>query len=97
MNSSQIKYVRECLRIRERQLIERYGRKEEMPHDISCYDKKVREWSDQSWKKASAMTNTIKARVRLVEEQIILGDGADAVAKALQELDAWTPTTTTNS
>ena len=94
MNASQIKCIRECLRIRERQLIDRFGNREETPDDILLYEKKVNEWHEQSRAKTRTTINAIRSKIRLVEEQIILGEVTEGMAKALQELDAWTPTNT---
>ena len=91
MNTQQIKYIRECLKIRERQLIEKHGKREEMPHDINCYDIKVAEWRDQSWKKSQAAITAIKNKVRLAEERIVLGGAGEGVMEALLELDSWSP------
>ena len=93
MNYQQIKYVRECLAIRERQLQDTYVVQPKMPHEIECYEKKVNEWREEARRSAGAVRAQIKRKIRSVEEHIILGSAEQRLAELLKELDGWKPTT----
>ena len=94
MNSSQIKYIRECIAIRKRQLMNRLPNTQVEPKSIKLARQRVRDWEQKFFKERDILRLQIETKCRQAEENLILGssDGS-LLGQVLAELEAWSPET----
>lgn len=91
MNRQQIAYVKECLSIRGRRLIDEHCEKTEIPPEVKAAELLIQEWRDSKSKKYYDRREEIKRLIQAKEEQIVFSDGAIDIVTALKELDDWRP------
>lgn len=91
MKQQEIKYIRECLAIRERRLKRLHcTRNEKEPTAIAEARELIRSWECEYYDNLRRKREAIEEKIRQVEEQLILGESSD-VAAALAQLDSWVP------
>lgn len=91
MTKQQIAYIRECLSMRKRHLQEKYCETPTMPPEVEAAAALVKEWESSKYDKYHKIRKEIDAKIRTIEEQIILGGMSSDIAKVLATLDAWVP------
>jgi hypothetical protein len=94
MNSSQIKYIRECIAIRRRQLMNRLANNQPEPKSITIARQRIRAWEREHFEERAILRSQIETKCRQAEENLILGssDGS-LLGQVLAELEAWSPET----
>jgi nitrogen fixation/metabolism regulation signal transduction histidine kinase len=94
MNSSQIKYIRECIAIRKRQLMNRLPNTQVEPKSIKLARQHVRDWEQEVYKEREILRSLIEVKCRQAEENLILGSSDSSLLRqVLAELEAWSPET----
>lgn len=91
MNRQQIQYIRECLSIRERRLIEQHCYRPSEPPAVEQARQTIKDW-ELTWNERSSKNRAaVKQKIRTIEEQLILGGMDQDIAAALSTLDSWSP------
>ncbi len=91
MNSSQIKYVRDCLAKRRRDMVARLKCQENKPHEVRCAEVTIEKWRKKSSDQYYEAIERIDRKIRETEETIVLSGEHSQILTRLQELDGWQP------
>lgn len=91
MNRTQINYIRECLAIRKKRLMSTYCTDLPVPPEVIAAEQLITEHREERYRRRARIQRSIEDRIRMVEEQLILGDQSSALAAMLADLDGWRP------